>query len=199
MDSLHFHRDGAKLGDVMEDPKSVDIGPKFIDMYTSIYSMRQDLDRLRKPVGSKENPARTCRDLHYGHPTFDDGRPCARAHSRDLFGTSLTTPIWTCCSTEAPAGVLCLGWYWIDPNLGMADDAVSVFCNMTGGGETCVYPDVHSREMPNIPWRREGDKNDWYSNLRGGFRVGASAQAHRRNHLRKHQSKVSKLWLFTFR
>ena len=63
------------------------------------------------------------------------------------------------------------GWYWIDPNLGMRDDAVSVFCNMTGGGETCVFPDVHSRAMPNIPWRREGEKYDWYSNLRGGFRV----------------------------
>jgi collagen type V/XI/XXIV/XXVII alpha len=28
--------------------------------------------------------------------------------------------------------------------------------------------------MPNIPWRKEGDKNDWYSNLRGGFRVSTN-------------------------
>lgn len=62
------------MEDILEDPKSVDIGPKFIDLYTSIYTMRQDLDRLRKPVGSKENPARTCRDLYYGHPTFEDGK-----------------------------------------------------------------------------------------------------------------------------
>lgn len=58
----------------------------------------------------------------------------------------------------------------MDPNLGMPDDAVYVFCNMTAGGETCVFPDVHSSQMPNIPWRKEGE-NDWYSNLRGGFRV----------------------------
>lgn len=64
-----------------------------------------------------------------------------------------------------------LGWYWIDPNLGMNDDAVYVFCNMTAEGETCLFPDIHSSTMPNIPWRKENEKDDWYSNLRGGFRV----------------------------
>lgn len=64
-----------------------------------------------------------------------------------------------------------LGWYWIDPNLGMPYDAVYVYCNMSNGGETCVFPDIHSSQMPNIPWRKEGDKTDWYSNLRGGFKV----------------------------
>lgn len=53
----------------------------------------------------------------------------------------------------------------------MADDAVYVFCNMTAEGETCVFPDLHSSQMPNIPWRKENDKTDWYSNLRGGFRI----------------------------
>jgi collagen type V/XI/XXIV/XXVII alpha len=69
---------------------------------------------------------------------------------------------------------LIAGWYWIDPNLGMSDDAVFVYCNITGSGETCVFPDMHSSHMPNIPWRKEGDKNDWYSNLRGGFRVSTN-------------------------
>jgi collagen type V/XI/XXIV/XXVII alpha len=90
---------------------------------------------MRKPVGTRENPVRTCKDLHYGHPQFADG------------------------------------WYWIDANLGMADDAVYVYCNMTAGGETCVFPDIHSSQMPNIPWRKENDRTDWYSNLRGGFRI----------------------------
>lgn len=67
--------------------------------------------------------------------------------------------------------MLKIGWYWIDPNLGMADDAVYVYCNMTNMGETCVYPDIHSSQMPNIPWRKENNKTDWYSNLRGGFKV----------------------------
>lgn len=42
---------------------------------------------------------------------------------------------------------------------------------MSSQGETCVFPDIHSSTMPNIPWRKENNKNDWYSNLRGGFKV----------------------------
>lgn len=42
---------------------------------------------------------------------------------------------------------------------------------MTNMGETCVYPDIHTTQMPNIPWRKENNKTDWYSNLRGGFKV----------------------------
>ena len=64
-----------------------------------------------------------------------------------------------------------LGWYWIDPNLGMPDDAIYVYCNMTGSGETCVYPDLQSSKMPNIPWRKEGGKEDWYSNMRGASKI----------------------------
>ena len=64
-----------------------------------------------------------------------------------------------------------IGWYWIDPNLGMPDDAIYVFCNMTGSGETCVFPDLQSSKMPNIPWRKESGKEDWYSNMRGASKV----------------------------
>lgn len=119
-----------------------DLGPKFLDMYSSIYSMRQELDRMRRPVGTRESPARTCKDLWYGHQQFENG------------------------------------WYWIDPNSGMVDDAIYVFCNMAAEGETCVHPDIHSSQMPNIPWRKENDKTDWYSNLRGGFRISYETVGH---------------------
>lgn len=48
-------------------------GLKFLDMYNSIYAMRQDLERARKPLGTRENPARNCKDLYYGHPQFLNG------------------------------------------------------------------------------------------------------------------------------
>jgi hypothetical protein len=51
-----------------------DITVKFLEMYSTIYTMRQDLERVRKPVGTRENPVRTCRDLYYGHPQFPDGK-----------------------------------------------------------------------------------------------------------------------------
>merc|ERR1711936_1002885 len=104
-----------------------------ITVYTDIYNMRIELEKIKKPIGTRNNPARTCQDLHFGHPQIEDG------------------------------------FYWIDPNLGMPDDAVKVWCNMESGGETCVSPDVHASRMPNIPWRKSTE--GWYSTLRGGFRI----------------------------
>lgn len=36
--------------------------------------MRQELEKVRKPTGSKENPSMTCRDLYYGYPHLPDGK-----------------------------------------------------------------------------------------------------------------------------
>lgn len=137
-------------------------------MYSSIYAMRQDLERIRKPVGTRDNPVRTCKDLFYGHPQFKDGE-CNRIRSN--LKEREREREQSCTASFS-------GWYWIDPNLGMSDDAVYVFCNITAQGETCVFPDIHSSQMPNIPWRKEGDKTDWYSNLRGGFRVSVPRGFH---------------------
>lgn len=51
-----------------------DVEPKFLDMYSSIYSMREDLEKLRKPSGSRANPVRNCKDLYLGHPNYKDGK-----------------------------------------------------------------------------------------------------------------------------
>ena len=50
-----------------------DVNSRFLDMYSTIYGMRQDLEKVRKPLGTRENPARSCRDLYFGHPHFSDG------------------------------------------------------------------------------------------------------------------------------
>jgi len=113
----------------IEKEEDVDL----VTVYTDIYNIKIELEKIKKPLGTRNSPARTCQDLHYGHPQMNDG------------------------------------FYWIDPNLGVTDDAVRVYCNMTAGGETCVYPDVHASRMPNIPWRKS--HNGWYSTLRGGFRI----------------------------
>ena len=120
-------------GDAISERPKQDSDVDLITVYTDIYNMRIELEKIKKPTGTRSNPARTCQDLHYGHPQIKDG------------------------------------YYWIDPNLGMVDDAVKVYCNMSAGGETCVSPDIHASRMPNIPWRKSNE--GWYSTLRGGFRI----------------------------
>jgi collagen type V/XI/XXIV/XXVII alpha len=112
-----------------QQEKDVDL----VTVYTDVYNMRIELEKMKKPIGTRNSPARSCKDLFQGHPQLKDG------------------------------------FYWIDPNLGMSDDAVKVYCKMSSGGDTCINPDVHTSKMPNIPWRKSGD--GWYSKLRGGFEV----------------------------
>lgn len=57
-----------------KSPKKEELGNKFLDMYSTIYSMKQEMDRIRRPVGTKNNPVRTCKDLYFGHPQFEDGK-----------------------------------------------------------------------------------------------------------------------------
>lgn len=43
------------------------------NIYANVYILRKEIEHMQQPVGSKRNPARTCRDLYYAHPDFDDG------------------------------------------------------------------------------------------------------------------------------
>ena len=36
--------------------------------------MRIQLEKMRKPVGTRDSPARSCKDLHHGHPQLKDGK-----------------------------------------------------------------------------------------------------------------------------
>ena len=45
-----------------------------ITVYTDIYNMRIELEKIKKPTGTRNNPARTCQDLHFGHPQIKDGK-----------------------------------------------------------------------------------------------------------------------------
>ena len=36
--------------------------------------MRIELEKMKKPIGTRDSPARSCKDLFYGHPQLKDGK-----------------------------------------------------------------------------------------------------------------------------
>lgn len=44
------------------------------EVVDDIEELRNDIAEMKLPSGTKENPARTCRDIYLGHPQFQDGR-----------------------------------------------------------------------------------------------------------------------------
>ena len=44
-----------------------------VTVYTDVYNMRIKLERMKKPIGTRDSPARSCKDLHHGHPQLKDG------------------------------------------------------------------------------------------------------------------------------
>lgn len=63
---------GAK-GERASLDEDTELVAKLQEVYSDIYDMRLELERVRKPLGTRDNPVRTCRDLFYGHPHFKDG------------------------------------------------------------------------------------------------------------------------------
>ena len=60
-------------GEVRSRPQK-DSDVDLITVYTDIYNMRIELEKIKKPIGTRNNPARTCQDLHFGHPQIEDGK-----------------------------------------------------------------------------------------------------------------------------
>ncbi|KAI0219735.1 Collagen alpha-1(V) chain [Lamellibrachia satsuma] len=121
------------------DGDKVTLKDTVIKIFEEIDDLTGEIAAMKHPSGAKNNPGRTCYDIHLGHPQLADG------------------------------------WYWVDPNLGVADDAIYVWCNMTAGGDTCVHPDADSKQMPLKSWQRDSpmDENPdkWFSELPGGFKL----------------------------
>lgn len=44
------------------------------DVFGSLNNLKQDIERMKFPVGSQDNPARTCNDLLLSQPDYPDGK-----------------------------------------------------------------------------------------------------------------------------
>lgn len=43
------------------------------EIFGSLNSLKQDIEHMKFPMGTQNNPARTCKDLQLCHPDFPDG------------------------------------------------------------------------------------------------------------------------------
>lgn len=43
------------------------------DVFGSLSNLKQDIERMKFPMGTQDNPARTCSDLHLSQPDYPDG------------------------------------------------------------------------------------------------------------------------------
>uniref|UniRef100_A0A4W4FTZ0 Collagen, type XI, alpha 1a n=1 Tax=Electrophorus electricus TaxID=8005 RepID=A0A4W4FTZ0_ELEEL len=51
----------------------MDYGEGMEDIFSSLIKLKQDIERMKYPMGTQTNPARTCKDLQLSHPEFLDG------------------------------------------------------------------------------------------------------------------------------
>ncbi|NWZ30693.1 CO5A1 protein, partial [Asarcornis scutulata] len=102
-------------------------------------SLKQEIEGMRRPMGTQDNPARTCQDLQLSHPGLPDGERRRGGEG----GRWAPRRCPQCSEPSRPSA----GEYWIDPNQGCARDSFKVFCNFTAGGETCVFPSKDVEEV----------------------------------------------------
>lgn len=64
--------------DYQADEAMMDYGEGMEDIFGSLNNLKQDIERMKYPMGTQNNPARTCKDLQLCHPEFPDGKGFSR-------------------------------------------------------------------------------------------------------------------------
>lgn len=127
------------------------------EIFKTLHYLSNLIQSIKRPLGTKENPARICRDLMNCEQKMTDGRkpqmcqgcilhravPCGLL-PWDQSPRNQNSPFVIhrkgCVSLLIPKSSISSGTYWIDPNLGCSSDTIQVICNFTNGGQTCISP-----------------------------------------------------------
>uniref|UniRef100_A0AAQ4NW57 Collagen, type XI, alpha 1b n=1 Tax=Gasterosteus aculeatus aculeatus TaxID=481459 RepID=A0AAQ4NW57_GASAC len=73
------HRKSRRQAEMQGDEAMADYGVDGVgmegmeDVFGSLNNLKQDIERMKFPMGTQDNPARTCNDLHLSQPDYPDG------------------------------------------------------------------------------------------------------------------------------
>lgn len=74
---IQMSKKSKRSSDVQADEAVMDYGLDGIEgmdeIYGSLNNLKLDIERMKFPLGTQENPARTCKDLQLSQPDFLDG------------------------------------------------------------------------------------------------------------------------------
>uniref|UniRef100_A0A8K9XNM1 Collagen, type XI, alpha 1a n=1 Tax=Oncorhynchus mykiss TaxID=8022 RepID=A0A8K9XNM1_ONCMY len=72
---IHSPKKNRRHADMQADATGtmMDYGEGMEDIFGSINNLKQDMERMKYPMGTQNNPARTCKDLQLAHPEFTNG------------------------------------------------------------------------------------------------------------------------------
>lgn len=61
------------MEDFLQADESLDDPEGMEEVFASLNSMKTEVELMRKPLGTFESPARTCKELMLCHPEYKDG------------------------------------------------------------------------------------------------------------------------------